>query len=209
MLFRSRETAVTTTTETRVNGNVVDRTTSTAFGNAFASTDGEVLSINAGGNYYLNKNQPNSGIFTTLTSFLAYSETEVDPYVETGDQPGALLGFERSTIDSLILSLGVQVFKPISTSRGVFTPTAQVDWNREFEDDPVTVISFPLDPSVSSTVSASSREIDEDWYRAVLGLIFTGPRGYSGFFTVDWDFDRDDLDRTKYTLGIRKELGPR
>lgn len=174
-------------------------------GRAFGSLDGSVWDFNAGFNYYLvQPGERRPGI--TLLSSLTYLEIQRDAYTETGS-PRALR-IDDVTYESLTSDLGVEIYKPISTSWGVVSPTASLTWQHEFEDDPVVIsgVSATGNPLVQPS-SATTRPVDENWFRGHVGLTLVAPRGWSGFFDVDFDLGRDDVERTTYTLGIRKELG--
>jgi outer membrane autotransporter protein len=185
--------------------DISNRRVTTSGGVASGDLDGSVFDLNAAFNYYLRQpDQTMPGI--TLVSSLSYYETDRDSYTETGSSRN--LRVSDLTIESLIGDAGVEIYKPISTSWGVFSPLASFKWRHEFEDDPIvlTAVSADGNPFVRPS-AATSGPIDANWYEVSLGFTFVGAHGWSGFFDVDFDIDRDNVDSTTYTLGFRKELG--
>ena len=171
---------------------------------AIGEADADVFGISGGANFYLLS--PPGGLGVTLTTFVDYVEFEVDSFTETGQSPATLLRYDAATTESLVTSLGIEVSKPVSASWGVIVPKASLEWSHQFEDDTPQARAVSLaDPSIVSFSQGAAP--DQDWARAELGAIFVGERDWSGFFTVDWDIGRDDVDRTTFTLGLRKEFG--
>lgn len=137
------------------------------------------------------------------------AETDVDRYRETGDPDGSgfyLEVFDQET-ESLLGEAGVNVSYAASFSWGVLIPQGRLSLLHEFEDDSRDVRArFIADTDPTNVFAIPTDEPDRDYLNAGFGFSAQFPRGISAFLFYDTDLDREDLDVSTLTLGIRFEL---
>ena len=93
-----------------------------------------------------------------------------------------------------------------NTGNGVVVPQLRVEYQQEFEDhgDAVTT-SFVLDQDASG-FELGGLERDTSAIEAGFGISAVFANGWQTFLNVDVLTGNDDLDRTRFTLGVRVEL---
>ena len=93
-----------------------------------------------------------------------------------------------------------------STDWGVLMPHMQLEWEREFKDDPQSIqASFIYDPT-GTPISVTGDPEDKSYFRIGLGLSMILSRGRSGFIYYEKMLGRDRLDQENLSLGLRMEF---
>lgn len=174
-------------TDVRVSGNA-DGTTTWLSANAGFDVNRDALSFG-----------PYLGITRTTSKIDGYTEKDLS-------DSGLAMSFGRTERDSLLGHVGGRVSYALSTGGGVWVPQLRVEYQHEFEDDPSSAAaSFALDPAETEYLFVGG-EADRDAINAGLSLAVILPGGWMTFADVSMLFGHDTFDRTRATLGLRKEF---
>ena len=140
---------------------------------------------------------------------LIYSRVDFDAYEESmraGPGSGLALAVEERRITSMAGILGTRVSYNHSTTWGVFAPTASLEWNHEFRDDPTaTNARFLYDPT-QTTFSVAGADLDSDYLRLGVGMTLVFGRGRSGFLFYQRTLAREGQSQDDLSLGLRIEF---
>jgi len=140
---------------------------------------------------------------------LIYSRVDFDAYdesMQTGPGSGLALSVEERRITSLAGILGTRISYNHSTDWGVFAPTASLEWNHEFRDDPTaTIARFLYDPT-QTPFSVAGESLDSDYLRLGLGMTLVFGHGRSGFVFYQRTLDREGQSQDDLSLGLRIEF---
>ncbi|MGF1528091.1 MAG: autotransporter domain-containing protein [Candidatus Competibacterales bacterium] len=154
------------------------------------------------------------GVETDFNARLRYTHTQVDGYREDGGD-GLALELEDYDFDSLTLSLGVRVARPFSTrlfNRPTqLTPSFEVEWQREFEDDPITVESQLINgedisgvDDVNNSLVFDTDGFETNVFRLGGGVSLWIPElSLQSNLNYQVDLGRDDEIRHRVNLGVR------
>lgn len=174
-----------------------------------ADYDGDQTGITFGTGYDFSKN----GWVFGPTLFVEYVDISVDAYDEkliSSSTPGFTLGWathiNKQKYKSLIPQLGVQLSKAFSQSWGVIVPTAHVSWARELESDNSIVSGYFLGDTGQVNFNLLTDALDEDFFKAGVGLSAMFQNNKSAFVSVDGDFGRDLLSVYYINAGFRWEF---
>jgi outer membrane autotransporter protein len=169
--------------------------------------------------------EPDADLFSTALTFggdfhrqawgfspygqLIYSRVEFDAYEErmrTGPGFGLGLAVDARRISALTGILGTRVSYTHSTDWGVVAPTASLEWNHEFRDDPSAATArFIYDPT-QTPFSVSGQALDSDYLRLGLGMTLVFTHGRSGFFFWQHTLSREGQSQDDLSLGLRIEF---
>jgi len=173
---------------------------------ATASTDGSQL----GGTFSFGKDWQKGP--WSLSGYLrgAYTRVETDAYAEQllANLPGqglALAVDSRST-RSTTSTIGSRATYILSRDWGILMPTASVEWEHEYQDDPGRLSArFLFDPT-GATLTQQGEAIDTDYFNVSIGLSALFPGGKSGFLTYEELVGIERLRQGILSLGIRIEF---
>lgn len=174
---------------------------------AKARYDGDILTLYVAGGYDFNTGGWTLGPRLSLE----YIDTDIDSFTEKMSNPnGTGAGWATHMEDSdqqwLTLKLGGKVSYAHSTSWGVLTPYAGVDWLHEFKDDAQVINgNFVEDPG-SMSFSIYTEDPDEDYFQLTLGVSAVLPGGIIGYVNYDTILSNDLWDRDTVNAGIRMEF---
>jgi uncharacterized protein with beta-barrel porin domain len=193
------------------NDNTIDRgifynnagNAFTVAGTASGNPGGDQYRVNVGSGYdFVHDNityGPRVG--------LAYSNTEIDAYSESGST-GLELAFGDETFQSLTSSIGGKATIAISTSWGVLVPQISADYIHEFDADQQTFsATFVQDLNPSKTPLFFSTDAPHrDYFGLGLGAVMGLPHGISSFVNYR-AIVGDPLKTTQtVTAGVRFEF---
>ena len=84
-----------------------------------------------------------------------YRRVKIDSFAENDTSGGGLaLAYDDQTIDSFRSIVGLNISRALSTSFGVVSPSARVEWHHEFKDNPRTLYAkYALDATPGSVQS--------------------------------------------------------
>jgi len=140
---------------------------------------------------------------------LTYTKLDFDAYDEIllgGNGSGLGLHIDSRSLTSLATVLGSKFAFSHSTDWGVLMPHMQIEWEREFKDDPQTIqASFIYDPT-GTPISVTGDPLDKSYFRIGLGLSMILSRGRSGFVYYEKMLGRDRLDQDTLSMGFRMEF---
>lgn len=146
---------------------------------------------------------------TSFGPFAGITQTsaKVDGYDETDlSSSGLAMRFSSVKKDSLVAHAGLRVSHVVSVGGGVLVPQLRVEFQRELDDDPSAVAaSYLLDPARRSYTLADDK-MDRSVVNAGLSISWVGTNGWMAFADVSKVSGNDNLDRSRVTLGLRKEF---
>lgn len=141
----------------------------------------------------------------------AYSKLDFDAYTETMSRPdgpgaGFALSVDGRTLKSLQGVVGGKFSYAVSTSWGVLVPNAQLEWVKEFEDDPELLVTrFAFDPNQTPILIESDR-IDTDYVNLGLGLSGVFASGRSAYVYYEHVAGQDRMSSDSLAIGVRIEF---
>ncbi len=143
----------------------------------------------------------------TISPFgrLDFQRLEVDGFRERGASP-ANLDVDDQNVNSLTGALGVQASYPISTGFGILQPQLRAQWVHQFEDDAEAVNAFFVEDNASTRFNIRTESPDRNWIELGASLSLTTIGGFSAFVDYDGTFANDDLDRHRFTAGLRYQF---
>jgi uncharacterized protein YhjY with autotransporter beta-barrel domain/mevalonate kinase len=173
---------------------------------ATASTDGSQL----GATFAFGKDWQKGP--WSLSGYLrgAYTRVETDAYTERmlANLPGqglALVVDARSTRSTTSV-LGGRATYILSRDWGILMPTASLEWEHEYQDDPGRLTArFLFDPE-GAPLTQEGDDIDTDYFNVGIGLSALFPGGRSGFLTYEQLVGSDRLRQGILSLGVRIEF---
>ncbi len=174
---------------------------------ASASPDGDrqSLSLSVGRDF-------NRGAWTFGPYLRAdYSKMDFDAYTETMSRPegpgaGLALSVDARELKSLQGVVGGKLSYAMSTSWGVLVPNAQIEWVKEFEDDPdLLVTRFAFDPTQTPILIESDR-IDSDYVNLGVGLSGVFANGRSAYVYYEHVAGQDRMSSDSLAIGVRIEF---
>jgi len=173
---------------------------------ATASTDGSQI----GATFALGKDWQKGP--WSLSGYVrgAYTRVETDAYTERmlANLPGqglALAVDSRSTRSTTSV-LGGRATYILSRDWGILMPTASLEWEHEYQDDPGRLTArFLFDPE-GAALTQEGDDIDTDYFNVGIGLSALFPGGRSGFLTYEQLVGSDRLRQGILSLGVRIEF---
>lgn len=142
------------------------------------------------------------GTYTKL-NFDSYVERMSDP---TGPGAGLALAVDERQLTSMQGVLGGKMSYAVSTSWGVLMPSLQVEYVKEFKDDPDGLVTrFAFDPTNTSFVIDGDK-VDTDFLNIGLGLSGVFANGRSGYIYYEHVAGKDRTSQDSLAIGIRIEF---
>jgi outer membrane autotransporter protein len=141
---------------------------------------------------------------------LLYSRIAFDSSRETisGGAPG--LGFALEvfpgTHTSLASVLGTKFSMAHSTNWGIVMPHMQLEWEREYKDDPQRVSARFLADPTGGLFTVQGDAIDNSFFRIGAGLSVLVSGGRSGFIYLERVVGKSGFTQTNLALGFRGEF---
>jgi uncharacterized repeat protein (TIGR01451 family) len=125
---------------------------------------------------------------------------------ETAPGAGLALDVGSRTVTSASGVLGTRISYAHSADWGVLTPQLDLEFQREFKDDPGAFRAvFASDPSQTPIVILGEPS-DRSYFRLGIGLSWVLVRGRSGFVQYDRTLARDGMEQENLSLGLRIEF---
>ena len=168
---------------------------------ANGDTDGDELGISIGGGY---QRAFDNGYSLIVDGRFSYIEANIDKFTEQGAS-GLNLTIEDQTFDSLTLTLGGEVSKPVSFDWGVLIPRLRFEWEHEFKDDGED-IEFRFASVPGTTYKFETDEADANYFRLGVGANALFTEGRAAFFSIESTLGRKDTRDYSINLGGRFEF---
>lgn len=137
-----------------------------------------------------------------------YSQTDVSGYVEDG-MSGLELRVTDQTVDSLQGVVGIFGSVAVSSKKGVFLPQFNVEYVREFEDNPSFIdaqFAEDLRGPEALTFPYQTNAPDSDFFNVEVGFSAVLANGIQPYVTLRGMFGNDLFDSYAINAGVRFEL---
>lgn len=165
--------------------------------------DGSVTWLGANAGFDVDRGALSFGPYVGLTQ----TSSSINGFTERDESgSGLAMRYASTDRDSLLGHVGVRASYAFSTGVGVVLPQLRVEYQHEFDDDPQNALArFVLDPT-DNAFAMTGGEPDRDSVNTGLSLAVVMANGWMAFFDCSVLLGNDGLDRTRATLGLRKEL---
>lgn len=140
---------------------------------------------------------------------LTYTKLDFDAYDEillSGSGSGLGLHIAERSLTSVATVIGSKFAYSHSTDWGVLMPHLQLEWEREFKDDPQTIQASFIYDLTDTPITVTGNPEDKSFFRIGLGLSMILSRGRSGFIYYEKMIGRDRLDQDTLSMGLRMEF---
>jgi len=141
-----------------------------------------------------------------LTPYLRgeYVDAKVNGYAESGG--GSLaLSYNEQTVHSFVSAAAGRVARTISTSSGVYTPSAHLEWEHQYRNDQRLITArFVEDPATPFQISTDSP--DRNYFNLGLAVAAAWPGGRSGFISYETVLGQTNIRNYTFDFGVRQEF---
>lgn len=166
---------------------------------AQADTQGNEWNIATGAGYKFFFTKGTLNVFTLAS----YTSATVDGYTESTTGNASAAQINTFDLESFITNIGAEYSWNINTNYAVFVPQVSLDWEHQFNQDPVFVEGALIDGNTPGTFTLKTGLTDNNYFNANLGVSALFTNGISLFFTYETALERDDISADFYTLGGR------
>ena len=157
------------------------------------------VSITAG--YDVNRQALSFGPYVRAT----YLRSNVRGFDESGGG-GADLQMDSTTLNSLTTDVGLQAAFAISTSWGVLSPSAKIEWEHQYADSSRLLTgSLVIDPQ-QQIFAVPTDDPDRNYFNVGVGLAAQFAHGRSAFVSYETVIGRSNTSNHAATLGVRMEF---
>jgi outer membrane autotransporter protein len=182
-----------------------DGTTATIDQVATGHPDGDLFesALTFGGDYH--KDAWSFGPYTRLIhthmGFDAYDES-----MGSGPGSGLALAVDSRDVTQFTGVLGGKLAYTHSADWGILVPTASLEWEREFKDDPESLTARFLHDPTGTPIVVTNDPLDNQYFRLGLGMSLVLKHGRSGFVLYERMVGRDGMEQENLSLGVRVEF---
>ncbi|MBD8526037.1 autotransporter domain-containing protein [Pseudomarimonas arenosa] len=148
----------------------------------------------------------------TINSYLrgSYARVEYDSYtermIEGRPGQGLALQVDGRSQNSITSALGARATYVLSRDWGILMPSASLEWQREYEDDPTRVTArFAADPNGPSFVDIGD-DIDNSYFNVGVGVSALFPGGKTAYLYYEELVGASRLRQGVLSLGVRVEF---
>ena len=136
-----------------------------------------------------------------------YSRSVIHAYTEEDRSgTGLNMAIEEDSVTSLTTVAGVQASYAASTDWGVLVPQMRVEYEHEFDKDVRSIATSFAQTGAANSLAVSTDNPDRDYFNMGASLLFVLPNGWMPFIDVETLVSYKDLDRQRYTAGLRVEF---
>jgi uncharacterized protein with beta-barrel porin domain len=169
---------------------------------AKGSTDGDQWSASLGAGL----DMPMGRVTLTPYGRIDYLNLDVDGFTE--EEPVAGLGLDvgSQTTESLQSAIGARISMPVSTTSGVFTPYASLEWNHEYENESDSLVAKYTHDPFNTFFAIPTDKPDRDFFTLGLGVSTVYPGGVSAFVNLDAVLGLNRTSSYALTVGLRGEF---
>lgn len=187
--------------------NVVFQETNRVVGqtnvNAVGNTEGLQLQAGAGIGYdiYIDDLTISPYARTSFVHTAISSYDEDDP-----NNTGLAMNIDPDPRQSFTATVGIRAGISVSTDWGVWVPQVRAEFEHEFDNDPQVTTSRFLNDLNANTFTLLGDEPDRDYWSFGMSMLFVFTNGWMPFFDYEALTAYDDLDRHRFTVGLRAEF---
>lgn len=171
--------------------------------NVEGDTEGLQVQAGAGVGYDLYLGAVTLGPYARMN----FVHNELSSYTE--DDPnntGLAMVIDPDPRQSFTATIGARAAWSVSADWGVWVPQARAEFEHEFDNDPqITTTRFVNDLN-NNTFTLVGDEPDRDYWTVGFGMLFILPNGWMPFVDYEALLAYDDLDRHRFTAGLRAEF---
>ncbi|MEX2617440.1 MAG: autotransporter outer membrane beta-barrel domain-containing protein [Alphaproteobacteria bacterium] len=166
-------------------------------------THGQEYSASVGMGYDFYRNAFSFGPYVRVS----YSRSVIQGYTEE-DRSGTGLNMTigEDSVTSLTTTAGFQGSYAASTDWGVLVPQMRVEYEHEFDRDVRSITTSFAQTGAANSLAVSTDKPDRDYVNLGASLLFVLPNGWMPFVDVETLVSYKDLDRQRYTAGLRVEF---
>lgn len=168
---------------------------------ARGETDATQLSFASAMGYHLNYG-PWS---VTPNAALRFTSSDIDGFVESGAGPNNLR-YADTSLDSTLLSVGVQVSRALSLTGGVLMPQLDLSYNHASGADDFEIESRFANGISQVGINVEEQDPDSSYGTAGLGFVYLMGNGRQAYLNYRRVFGYTDFDRGSLNLGGRFEF---
>lgn len=138
---------------------------------------------------------------------LTYTTTDVDSYSENDlNNSGLAMRISNTDSDSNLAHLGFRGSYVISSGNGVWIPQFRVEYDHDFDDDPLNVDSIYELDAAQTLYPLKGNDRDSDYFSIALGIAGVLPNGWIPYLDGETLLGYDDVERFRVNAGLRKEF---
>ena len=152
----------------------------------------------------LGYNYNRNGWNFTPSASVSYMDADIDPFTEQGTF--LALEYDEQNIESLVFSANLSVSKVISLARGVLTPTLDLAYHHESQNDETGFNSRIIGASAAASFILNSDDPDRNYGSAGVGLVFVGANGRQAFLSYRNILGLSGFSRWTVNAGVRFEF---
>jgi outer membrane lipase/esterase len=166
-------------------------------------THGNEISANAGIGYDFYEQGFGFGPYFRV----GYTRSTVRGYTEDDiSNTGLNMAIQDDTVTSLTTTAGVQMSYAHSTEWGVVIPQVRFEYEHEFDKNRRSLVSSFAQTNTANFLAVTTDDPDRNYFNLGASLLFVLPNGWMPFVDVETLLGYSDLDRQRYTAGLRVEF---
>jgi outer membrane lipase/esterase len=179
------------------------RTTAQTNVSTSGDTHGNSISASVGMGYDVYSGAVSIGPYARIN----FSRSKIDGYTEEDrNSSGLNMTIQDDTSTSLTSVVGVQMSYAHSANWGVFVPQLRFEYEHEHRDDPRSIVTSFATDATGSSFAVVTDEPDKKYFNVGASMLFVLPNGWMPFLDAEMLLSYHNLDRQRYTFGLRKEL---
>jgi outer membrane autotransporter protein len=184
--------------------NKYNSTRNIVYSNVNTQTQGDTNGRQLGASVSLGSDLARGAWLFTPYVRAEYVEAKVNAYDESGGG-GLALSYDEQTVRSFVSAAAARVARAISTSSGVYTPSAHLEWEHQYRNDQRLITArFVEDPSAPFQITTDSP--DRNYFDLGLAVAATWPAGRSGFISYETVLGQTNIRDYTIDFGVRQEF---
>ena len=166
-------------------------------------THGNSINASIGAGYDIYSGALSIGPYVRLN----FSRSKIEGYTEEDrSNSGLNMNVGDDTATSLTSVLGMQMSYAHSADWGVFVPQLRFEYEHEHRDDARAITTSFVADATGSSFTVLTDDPDKNYFNVGASLLFILPNGWMPFVDAELLMSYKDLDRQRFTFGLRKEL---
>jgi outer membrane autotransporter protein len=166
-------------------------------------THGNSLSASIGAGYDIYSGAFSLGPYVRLN----FSRSKIEGYTEEDrNNSGLNMNVGDDTATSLTSVWGMQMSYAHSADWGVLVPQLRFEYEHEHRDDARAITTSFAADATGSAFTVLTDDPDKNYFNVGASLLFILPNGWMPFVDAELLMSYKDLNRQRFTFGLRKEL---